>query len=78
MEEHFPRKGIQPMGRGPEEGENVTFWGLKKKSLCLECRRLNRTGMSLEEEIKARPQRPRKSVRMWVFIPRTIGTQWRF
>jgi len=29
--EQFPRKGTQPMGRGPEEGENVTFWGLKKK-----------------------------------------------
>lgn len=31
------------MGRGPGEGENVAFWGLKKKE-CLERRRLSRTG----------------------------------
>lgn len=72
----FPKEGHTFHVQKPWGGRAHGILGIKKMSL--ECRRLSRTGMRLEEKIEARPQRPCKPVGTWIFISRIIGTQWRF
>lgn len=65
------KEGHQPQVQGPGEGENVV-------SVSLKCEGSGRAGMHLVEETEVTPDRPSKLVRIWVVIPTSRGTQWKF